>query len=48
MGITFAQLWVGLFASSAFIAFLHKVLDNEVGYKSGKGDYDTQGEEKYD
>ena len=44
--LTFAELWIGLFATSVFVAFLHKTLDNETGYKSGKGDYITEGDEK--
>lgn len=44
--LTFASLWVGLFCASVFIAFLHKTMDSEVGYKSGKKDYERIGDEK--
>ena len=39
--ITFGQLYIGLFASSVFVAFIHKTTDSEA-YKSGKSDYNYE------
>ena len=48
MNITFAQLYIGLFCASVFIAFIHKTLDSEVNYRSCKGDYITEGDKEVD
>lgn len=37
--INFGQIYIGLFATSAFAMFVKKTLDSEVSEGSGNGDY---------
>lgn len=37
--INFGQIYIGLFATSAFAMFVKKTLDSEVSESSGNGDY---------
>lgn len=44
--LTFAKLWIGIFCISLCTYFLHKTLNSEARYGSGKGDYRKKGGEK--